>query len=176
MSSLSPDPTLTVENVTRAMEKVAVDKRRRVWEAIFNHDQLVQEIYSSHSNEEEKLHSCADTYVTCAPSISWKELIAELYYWREMAAAREAKAFLQHKGGFNGTSLIVEHYWASFSYTYRVTVTSFLYEHLVSFICKRKAQSWSAVGVVDRCGPLVLHVLCDAPMSCMHAKQSTKAS
>ena len=119
MSSLSPDPTLTVENVTRAMEKVTVDERRRVWGEIFNHRQVIQEIYSSHSSEEERLHSCADIYVTCAPSISWEELVRELYDSGEMAAAKEAKAFLQHKGGFNGTSLIVEHYWASSSYTYR---------------------------------------------------------
>ena len=86
-----------------------------MWEAIFNHDQLIEEIYSSHSNEEEKLHSCADTYVTCAPSISWEEIVQESYYRREMAAAKEAKAFLQLKGEFSGTSLIVEHYWASSS-------------------------------------------------------------
>ena len=110
MSSLSPDPTLTVENVTRAMQKVTVDKRRGVWERIFNHPQITEEIYSSHSREEERLHSCADTYVTCAPSISWEELIGELYDWGEMAAAKEARAFLQHKGKFSGTSLFVEHY------------------------------------------------------------------
>ena len=106
MSSLSPDPTLTVENVTRAMEKVTVDKRRRVWEGIFNHHQVIQEIYSSHSSEEEKLHSCADTYVTCAPFTSWEELVHESYVHGEMAAAKEAKAFLQHKGEFSGISLI----------------------------------------------------------------------
>ena len=106
MSSLSPDPTLTVENVTRAMEKVTVDKRRGVWEEIFNHRQLIQEIYGSHSSEEERLHSCADTYVTCAPSTSWEELVQQLYDRGEMAAAKEAKGFLQHKGEFSGTSLI----------------------------------------------------------------------
>ena len=74
-----------------------------MWEGIFNHDQVIEEIYSSHSSEEEILHSCADTYVTCAPSISWEELIEELYDCGEMAAAKEAKAFLQHKGGFKGT-------------------------------------------------------------------------
>ena len=110
MSSLSPDPTLTVENVTRAMEKVTVDKRRRVWERIFNHRQITEEIYSSHSSEEERLHSCANTYVTCAPSISWEELIQELYDCIEIAAAKEAKAFLQYKGKFSGTSLFVERY------------------------------------------------------------------
>ena len=140
VSSLSPDPTLTVENVTRVMEKVTVDERRRVWERIFNHPQITEEIYSSHSREEERLHSCADTYVTCAPSISWEELVCELYDSVEMTAAKQAKAFLQHKGGFNGTSLIVEHYWASSSYT--------CINFLMTFTCmctwsvyKRKAQS-----------------------------------
>ena len=111
MSSLSPDPTLTVENVTRAMEKVTVDNRREVWKGIFNHDQVIEEIYNSHSREEEKLHSCADIYVNCAPSMCWEELVEELYDCDEMAAAKEAKAFLQHKGEFNETSSFVEHYW-----------------------------------------------------------------
>ena len=98
MSSLSPDPTLTVENVTRAMEKVTVGKRREVWEEVLGKG-VVEEIYSSHSSEEEKLHSCADAYVTCKPDSSWKELVQELYKWGGMAAAKEAKAFLQQSGG-----------------------------------------------------------------------------
>ena len=100
MSSLSPDPTLTVGNVTRAMKKVTVDKRRRAWEEVLSW-RVVKEIYSSHSSEEEKLHSCADTYVTCKPDSSWEELVQVLYnICDEMAAAKEAKAFLQQKGGW----------------------------------------------------------------------------
>ena len=100
MSSLSPDPTLTVGNVLRAMEKVAVDKRRRVWEEVLGR-RVIGEIYSNHSNEEDKLHSCADTYVNCKPDSSWEELVRKLYYYCvEMAAAKEAKAFLQQKGGW----------------------------------------------------------------------------
>ena len=99
MSSLSPDPTLTVGNVLRAMEKIAVDNRRRVWEKVLGRG-AVEEIYSSHSSEEDKLHSCADVYVTCKPNSSWEELVQNLYYdCGEMAAAKEAKAFLQQKGG-----------------------------------------------------------------------------
>ena len=87
-------------NVTRAMEKVTVDKRRRLWEKLLESGSI-GEIYSSHSSEEEKLHSCADTYVTCKPDSSWKELIQKLYYdCGEMAAAKEAKAFLQQIGGW----------------------------------------------------------------------------
>ena len=97
MSSLSPDPTLTVENVTRAMEKVTVDERRGVWEWVLG-EGAVEEIYSSHSSEEEKLHSCADTYANCKPDSSWKELIQQLYDWGRMAATKEANSFLQQRG------------------------------------------------------------------------------
>ena len=99
MFSLSPDPMLNVGNVTRAMEKVTVDNRRQVWKEVLG-KRAVEEIYSSHSSEEEKLHSCADTYATCKPDSSWEELVQKLYCYREMAAAKEAKAFLQLKGGW----------------------------------------------------------------------------
>ena len=100
MSSLSPDPTLTVGNVIRAMKKVAVDQRRQVWEVVLR-EEAVEEIYSSHSSEEDKLHSCADIYVTCKPDSSWKDLVRKLYQdYGEMVAAKEAKTFLQQKGGW----------------------------------------------------------------------------
>ena len=100
MSSLSPDPTLTVENVTRVMEKITVDKRRGVWEFVLGKG-AVEEIYSNHSSEEEKLHSCSDVYVAYKPDSSWKELVQWLYNWGGMAAAKEAKAFLQQRGGWS---------------------------------------------------------------------------
>ena len=98
MSFLSPDPTLTVGNVTRTMEKVTVDKRIQVLVKVLG-EEAVEEIYNSHSSEEEKLYSYADTYVTCKPDSSWEELVQLLCYHGEMAAAKEAKAFLQQKGG-----------------------------------------------------------------------------
>ena len=79
------------------MEKVTVDKRRGVWEVVLG-EGAVEEIYSNHSSEQEKLHSCADVYVTCKPDSSWKKLILQLYNLGEMAAAKEAKAFLQQRG------------------------------------------------------------------------------
>ena len=101
MSSLShADPTLTVGSVIRVMQKVAVDKRRRAWKMVLG-EEAVEQIYSSHSSEEDKLHSCADTYVTCKPDSSWEDLVQTLYYdCCEMVAAKEAKAFLQQKGGW----------------------------------------------------------------------------
>ena len=119
MSSLSPDPTLTVENVTRVMEKVTVDKRRGVWKWVLGDKErgvlgeevltkgAVKEIYSSHSSEQEKLHSCADIYTNCKPDLSWKELVQKLYNWGGMAAAKEAKALLQQTGGSSNISYSV---------------------------------------------------------------------
>ena len=57
----------------------------------------VEEIYSSHSSEEERLQYCAETY-SAKPDSSWEELVESLYYWDEMSAAKKAKAFLQQKG------------------------------------------------------------------------------
>ena len=76
-----------------------MDKRRGVWEEVLG-GRAVEEIYSSHSSEEKKLHSCADTYATCKPNSSWEDLVQWLYDYGEMAAAKEAKAFLQQKGGW----------------------------------------------------------------------------
>ena len=95
---LSTDPTLTVDNITGAMEIVTVDKRRRVWESWRVLDwSAVEEIYSSHSSEEERLQYCAETY-SARPDSSWEELVLQLYFCDEMAAAKKAKAFLQQKG------------------------------------------------------------------------------
>ena len=76
-----------------------MDKRREVWEWVLG-ESAVAKIYSSHSSEEERLHSCANTYATCKPDSSWEDLVQELYYYGEMAAAKEAKTFLQQKGGW----------------------------------------------------------------------------
>ena len=93
---LSTDPTLTLENVSGAMEKVSVDTRRQMWEGALEME-AVEEIYNSHSSEEEKLHSCADSYIS-NPDSSWKDLVRWSYVYGEMAAAKKAKSFLQQKG------------------------------------------------------------------------------
>ena len=96
MISLFPDPTLTVENVTTAMEKVTVDERREVWWEMME-EGAVEEIYSNHSSEKERLYSCA-SHLVCKADSSWKDLVQRLYANSEMAAAKEAKFFLQQKG------------------------------------------------------------------------------
>ena len=114
---ISPDPTLTVSSVTYVMEKVTVvDKRRQLWEAVFKRgesfsrssvlylqgmpsiQQIVDEIYSSHSSEKDKTHACSDTYVNCRPESSWEHLISRLYRAKEMTAVDQARPFLPPRG------------------------------------------------------------------------------
>ena len=85
-----------MENVTRVMVKVTVDKRRRVWEKVLG-KRAVKEIYSNHYREKERLYSCA-SHLVCKHDASWKDLVQQLYGYNEMAPAKEAKVFLQQKG------------------------------------------------------------------------------
>ena len=87
-----------MENVTRAMEKVTVGTRGGVWWTVLG-QKAVEEIYTNHSSEKERLYSCAG-HLVCKHDTSWKDghLVQQLYYCNEMAAAKEAKVFLQRKG------------------------------------------------------------------------------
>ena len=118
MAQISPDPTLTVENVTDVMEKVTEVKRRKVWGAVFSYEKnwqgqsrmgpvtlhLRQQrldpeiIYSSHSSEKEKTHACSDVYVNCRPESSWEHLTSLLYEKDEMTAVDQARPFLPPRG------------------------------------------------------------------------------
>ena len=81
------------------MERVAIDNRKQVLRKVLGWEarSYVEEIYSSHSSEKEKLHSCAYQYV-CKPESSWEQLVQCLYGDGEMVAAKKGKSFLQQKG------------------------------------------------------------------------------
>ena len=98
--SISPDPTLTVENVTEVMEKVTVNKREQVWERVLGRraESYVGKIYSSHFIQKEKTHACSDTYVNCYPESSWERLTSLLYEEDEMTAVDQARPFLPPRG------------------------------------------------------------------------------
>ena len=76
-----------------------MDKRERVWKKVFGwRDKYhVEVIYSSHSSEEEKLHSCVNKYV-CKPESSWEDLTSLLYEEDEMTAVDQARTFLPPRG------------------------------------------------------------------------------
>ena len=100
------DPTLTVDSLVGVMEKVTSDegRRRKVWEEVLEWDlttpsSYLDEVYTKYTTDKEKTHALADVYVNSRPESSWQHLVQTLYAEGELAAAKEAKSFLQHNGG-----------------------------------------------------------------------------
>ena len=109
MEILFADPTLTVENIVRVIEKVTSDegRRRKVWERVLRWNYMfttttpssyLDEVYSKYTTAKEKTHALADVYINSRPESSWQDLLQTLYDESEVAAAKEAKSFLQQKG------------------------------------------------------------------------------
>ena len=94
-----PDPTMMVKNVCEVIENVAVERRKQVWSrGNIVPDPQLEEIYQKYSTEEQRIHACADIYVTCKPEPSWTHLCYGLYWEKEMTAARKAKTFIPQTG------------------------------------------------------------------------------
>ena len=106
------DPTLTVESLVGVMEKVTSDEgmRREVWEGVLGgkyhtSSSYLDEVYLKYSTAEEKTHALADVYVNSKPDSSWQDLVQTLYDESELAAAKEAKPFLQQPIGWSCVEL-----------------------------------------------------------------------
>ena len=107
------DPTLTAESLVGVMEKVISDegRRREVWRGVlewkpdfFNTaipSAYLDEVYSKCTADEEKTLALADVYINSRPDSSWQHLLQTLYTEGELAAAKEAKPFLQQNRGDN---------------------------------------------------------------------------
>ena len=93
------------------MGKVKVHERRKVWKEVLIKenftlyipmalpiDDYSDKIYSGHSTEEEKTHTCSDVYVNCHPESSWEHLTSRLYRADETAAVDQARPFLPPRG------------------------------------------------------------------------------
>ena len=98
------ESTLTVDNLLRVMKKVTSDeeKRMKVWREVlwweeYDYDpkSYLDEVESKYTTTREKTSDIADVYVNSYPEPSWERLVGDLYYCGEMAAAKEAKSFLQ---------------------------------------------------------------------------------
>ena len=103
--SFVADPTLTLNNFIGVMEKVTPDKerRRKVWEEVlewdgYTPDSYLNEVDTNYSTEKEKTNVLADVYINSRPDSPWEHLVKTLYNAGELAAAREAKSFLQQNG------------------------------------------------------------------------------
>jgi hypothetical protein len=106
MTNCFSDSTLTIESVFVVMEKVTSDegRRRKVWERALKlygttPSSYLYEVYSKRTPAEEKSHALAGVYVNSRPESSWQHLVETLYKESELAAAKEAKSFLQQNGG-----------------------------------------------------------------------------
>ena len=59
----------------------------------------LDDVYTKCTTDEEKTHALADVYINSRPEPSWQHLVQTLYGEGELAAAKEAKSFLQQNGG-----------------------------------------------------------------------------
>ena len=92
-----------MERLVGVMEKVTSDERRsEVWKEVLRWDpySVPNEIYTKYTTAKEKAQALADIYVNSRPESSWQYLAKILYAEGELAAAKEAKAFLQQSGGY----------------------------------------------------------------------------
>ena len=95
------DDSLTVDNVTKVMEMGNADKILEIWKESDELESLVKMITGNFSTTKEKIRACVDLYLNCCRDDiqpSWEDIASVLYEHGEMAAAREAKSFLQQNG------------------------------------------------------------------------------
>ena len=101
---LSTDPTLTVDALVDVMEKLMSNehRRREVWQEVLRWEyaapsSYIDEVYTQlNTSAREKTQALSDVYVNIRPESSWQHLVGILYRRCELAAAKQAKSFLQH--------------------------------------------------------------------------------
>ena len=90
-----PDPTLTVDNISRVMEKVEPKVKMLVWNDALEHVTIQVLSGEAFSFKEEE---CADIYVNCCHSASWKHLAQSLYRHHQVAVVEEVRSYLPPRG------------------------------------------------------------------------------
>jgi hypothetical protein len=91
----SPDPTLTVDNVSRVMEKVEPKVKMQVWVDacdILEAKKMKELCMSGKENE------CADLYVNYNPFSLWEYIAKSLYRHHQVAAVEEVRSYLPPRG------------------------------------------------------------------------------
>ena len=106
-----PDPTLTVDNVSRVMEKVEPKVKAQVWVYACSDEveqEKMEELCTSGKEDE-----CADLYVNCNPHSSWEDLAVSLYYHHQVAAVEEVRSYFPPRGqpGFTHVAMHVQVIW-----------------------------------------------------------------
>ena len=95
-----PDPTLTVDNVSRVMEKVEPKERQEILKEVVVVDDIFDTIHSSgqYSTALEVETAAVDIYVNCDPHSSWVYLARSLYHHHQVAAVEEVRSYLPPRG------------------------------------------------------------------------------
>ena len=93
MSSVPPDPSLSVDDVTKVIIKIEGDKVK-VMRGLGIPESLLEEIKKIYPTDSEKSHAYADYYVHIRPHASWEHLTKTLWSERELTATRESKSFM----------------------------------------------------------------------------------
>ena len=86
-----PDPTLTVDNVSRIMEKVKGELRPQIWADL---SPTIGEVINAEKYSSEKDPTYTDLYVNCHSWSSWKRLARSLYRHHQVAAVEEVRSYL----------------------------------------------------------------------------------
>ena len=94
-----PDPTLTVDNVSRVMEKVEPKEKQPLLKKMIA-DIVFDEIQSSgkYPTASEVEAAAVDIYVNCFPLASWERLARSLYRRHQVAAVEEVRSYLPPRG------------------------------------------------------------------------------
>ena len=94
-----------MNNLVGVVENVTPDKkkRREVWGKVLKWDDdtpdsYIDEVDTNYTTEKEKTNVLADVYINSRPDSSWEHIVRTLYDADELAAAKEAKSFLQQNG------------------------------------------------------------------------------
>ena len=90
-----PDPTLTVDNVSRVMEKVKGELRPRIWRKLST---AIGRVIEAEKYSSEKDPTYADLYANCKWDSSWEYLARALYHHHQVAAVEEVKSYLPPRG------------------------------------------------------------------------------
>ena len=114
-----PDPTLTVDNVSRVMEKIEPKERQPLLEEMVV-DAIFDKIQSSgkYPTASEVEAAAVDIYVNCYSWASWEHLAGSLYRHHQVAAVEEVRLYLPPRGQpcFGSRILMCLHYNVSIKF------------------------------------------------------------
>ena len=91
---------MTVDNVSRIMEKVEPKERQRVLKEILSSSTIFDSIQSSekYSTALEVEAAAVDIYINCCPESSWVHLAKTLYRLHQVDAVEEVRSYLPPRG------------------------------------------------------------------------------